>query len=56
MGMPGEIKFGHDIPETKEGIIERIKALQSHKPINWLSAMVRQAELETLKKKLEEFP
>ncbi len=54
MGLPGEIKFGHDIPETKEGIVKRIEELKRHMPINWLGAMARQSELDACIKKLEE--
>jgi hypothetical protein len=54
MGLPGEIKFGHDIPKTKEGIVERIEALKKHTPISWLGTMARQSELDACRKKLEE--
>ena len=57
MGMPGEIKFGHEIPDTREGIVKRIEELEKHRPINWLGAMARHYELEAMKvalKKMDE--
>ena len=54
MGLPSEIKFiNQNIPKTKEEIVKAIEELENYAPKNWLSAMWRNAELESLKKALK---
>ena len=53
MGLPSEIKFiNQNPPKTKEEIVKSIEELENYSPKNWLSAMWRNAELESLKRAL----
>lgn len=54
MGLPGEIFVPYEIPDTKEGIVERIEELERHTPANWLGALARQCEIDACKKRLGE--
>jgi hypothetical protein len=57
MGLPSELRFiNQNPPKTNEEIVKSIEELENYNPKNWLSAMWRNAELQSLKKSLDNSP